>query len=187
MNTVQLIAIIVAVFFLLQVIWLTSQHKLHDQQAFMWMLFAIGALFVAFGLPFLNRLAVAIGVSYMPSLIFLIGFFVVLSLLMYHTMVFSRQQSKLINLVQEVAYLSKELEDLKNSQPGVEFGNVPGGEDLASQAAEKRNRVSARDLRTGYSAEDSSNLQSAEDEAIKPGLAATNNKDMSGERQNEHS
>jgi hypothetical protein len=188
MNTVQLIAIIVAVFFLLQVIWLTSQHKLHDQQAFMWMLFAIGALFVAFGLPYLNSLAVAIGVSYMPSLIFLIGFFVVLSLLMYHTMVFSRQQSKLINLVQEVAYLSKELEDLKNSQAGVEFGNVPGGEDLGAQAeVNKRIRISAEDLRPGHSAEDSRDPQAAEAEKIKSGLAATNNKDMSGERQNEHS
>jgi hypothetical protein len=116
MNTVQLIAILAAVFFLLQVLWLTSKHRLHDQQAFMWMMFAIGALVVAFSLPFLNRLAVAIGVSYMPSLIFLIAFFVVLSLLMYHTIAFSRQQSKLIDLVQEVAYLSKEIEDLKNSQ-----------------------------------------------------------------------
>ncbi|MBT2661770.1 DUF2304 domain-containing protein [Bacillus sp. ISL-45] len=116
MNTVQLIAILAAVFFLLQVLWLTSKHRLHDQQAFMWMMFAIGALVVAFSLPSLNRLAVAIGVSYMPSLIFLIAFFVVLSLLMYHTIAFSRQQSKLIDLVQEVAYLSKEIEDLKNSQ-----------------------------------------------------------------------
>lgn len=116
MSTVQLIAILAAVLFLLQVIWLTSKHRLHDQQAFMWMLFAIGALVVAFSLPFLNRLAVAIGVSYMPSLIFLLAFFVVLSLLIYHTIGFSRQQSKLIDLVQEVAYLSKEIEDLKNSQ-----------------------------------------------------------------------
>ncbi|MEH7444914.1 DUF2304 domain-containing protein [Bacillus sp. JJ1122] len=188
MNTVQLIAIIVAVFFLLQVIWLTSQHKLHDQQAFMWMLFAIGALFVAFGLPYLNRLAVAIGVSYMPSLIFLIGFFVVLSLLMYHTMVFSRQQSKLINLVQEVAYLSKELEDLKNSQAGVEFGNVLGSEDLRSEAAgNKRIRVSVEELNNGHSAEGMRNRQAAEGEDLKSGLTATTNKDMSGERQNEHS
>lgn len=178
MNTVQLIAIIVAVFFLLQVIWLTSQHKLHDQQAFMWMLFAIGALFVAFGLPYLNNLAVAIGVSYMPSLIFLIGFFVVLSLLMYHTMVFSRQQSKLINLVQEVAYLSKELEDLKNSQAGLELRNGQGAEDLSILSDDKRNRVSAEDLR---------NRQAGEDENLKTGLAAANNKDMSGERLNEHS
>lgn len=188
MNTVQLIAIIVAVFFLLQVIWLTSQHKLHDQQAFMWMLFAIGALFVAFGLPYLNSFAVAIGVSYMPSLIFLIGFFVVLSLLMYHTMVFSRQQSKLINLVQEVAYLSKELEDLKNSQAGLELRNGPGDEVLGSQAAEnKRNRLSAEDLKNGQTVEDLRNRQAAEDEDLKTGLAAAKNKDMSGERLNEHS
>lgn len=131
MNTVQLIAILAAVFFLLQVLWLTSKHRLHDQQAFMWMMFAIGALVVAFSLPFLNRLAVAIGVSYMPSLIFLIAFFVVLSLLMYHTIAFSRQQSKLIDLVQEVAYLSKEIEDLKNShfqdQEHMSRGQTGGG------------------------------------------------------------
>ncbi|MEH7886724.1 DUF2304 domain-containing protein [Bacillus sp. JJ1609] len=202
MNTVQLIAIIVAVFFLLQVIWLTSQHKLHDQQAFMWMLFAIGALFVAFGLPYLNSLAVAIGVSYMPSLIFLIGFFVVLSLLMYHTMVFSRQQSKLINLVQEVAYLSKELEDLKNSQDALESRNGPGGEDFWKRRAageevlknglpaeNKNNRVSAEDLKNGQTVEDLRNRQAAgdEDEDLKTGLASAKNKDMSGERQNEHS
>jgi hypothetical protein len=130
MNTVQLIAILAAVFFLLQVLWLTSKHRLHDQQAFMWMMFAIGALVVAFSLPFLNRLALAIGVSYMPSLIFLIAFFVVLSLLMYHTIAFSRQQSKLIDLVQEVAYLSKEIEDLKNShfQDQEDISRVQTGE-----------------------------------------------------------
>lgn len=127
MNTVQLIAILAAVFFLLQVLWLTSKHRLHDQQAFMWMMFAIGALVVAFSLPFLNRLAVAIGVSYMPSLIFLIAFFVVLSLLMYHTIAFSRQQSKLIDLVQEVAYLSKEIEDLKRNSQFQQQDNMTRG------------------------------------------------------------
>jgi hypothetical protein len=128
MSTVQIIAIIAAVFFLLQVILLTSKHKLHDQQAFMWMLFAIGALVVALSLPYLNNLAGIIGVSYMPSLIFLIAFFVVLSLLMYHTIVFSRQQSKLISLVQEVAYLSKVLEDLKNGKVKMNVTGEPQNE-----------------------------------------------------------
>jgi hypothetical protein len=114
MSTVQIIAIIVALLFLLQVAFLTSKHKLHDQQAFMWMVFGIGALIVALSLPFLNELAARLGISYMPSLIFLLAFFIVLSLLIYHTIVFSRQQDKLIRLVQEVAYLSKELQDLKD-------------------------------------------------------------------------
>jgi predicted membrane protein len=172
MNTVQLIAIIVAVFFLLQVIWLTSQHKLHDQQAFMWMLFAIGALFVAFGLPYLNSLAIAIGVSYMPSLIFLVGFFVVLSLLMYHTIVFSRQQGKLINLIQEVAYLSKELEDLK-SEKG--FGET-----------RSNRQVNADDLVIRENPVDLGNAESVEGLVFRQ-TSVSNNKDMSGERQNEHS
>lgn len=151
MNTVQLIAIIAAVFFLLQVIWLTSKHKLHDQQAFMWMLFAIGALFVAFGLPYLNSLAIAIGVSYMPSLIFLIAFFVVLSLLMYHTIVFSRQQSKLINLVQEVAYLSKELEDLKNGQALGDSKNGQAAEDLETRMAAANNKAMSGERQNEHS------------------------------------
>lgn len=145
MNTVQLIAILAAVFFLLQVIWLTSKHRLHDQQAFMWMMFAIGALVVAFSLPLLNRFALAIGVSYMPSLIFLIAFFVVLSLLMYHTIAFSRQQSKLIDLVQEVAYLSKEIEDLKNSpfqQQDVMNGNGQSEIHEKSMSGERHNEHS---------------------------------------------
>lgn len=171
MNTVQLIAIIVAVFFLLQVIWLTSQHKLHDQQAFMWMLFAIGALFVAFGLPYLNSLAIAIGVSYMPSLIFLVGFFVVLSLLMYHTIVFSRQQGKLINLIQEVAYLSKELEDLKSEKS---FGELVKGQ------------VNADDLVTREIPVDLGKAETAEGLVFRQ-TSASKNTDMSGERQNEHS
>ena len=62
----------------------------------------------------LNELAAKLGISYMPSLIFLLAFFIVLSLLIYHTIVFSKQQDKLIRLVQEVAYLSKELQDLKD-------------------------------------------------------------------------
>ena len=114
MSTVQMIAIIVALLFLLQVGFLTSKHKLHDQQAFMWMVFGIGALIIASSLPLLNELAAKLGISYMPSLIFLLAFFIVLSLLIYHTIVFSKQQDKLIRLVQEVAYLSKELQDLKD-------------------------------------------------------------------------
>lgn len=190
MNTVQLIAIIVAVFFLLQVIWLTSQHKLHDQQAFMWMLFAIGALFVAFGLPYLNSLAIAIGVSYMPSLIFLVGFFVVLSLLMYHTIVFSRQQGKLINLIQEVAYLSKELEDLKSEKSLGEVGSkrLTAAEDLVHREVpgDLGNGMAADDLVTREHAVDLGNAETAEGLVFRQTSVSKNN-DMSGERQNEHS
>lgn len=113
MNQVQIIAIVAALLFLIQVIYLTSKNRLHDQQAFMWLIFALGALIVGIAMPWLNGLANALGVSYMPTLIFMTAFFIILSLLIYYTIVISRQDEKLKNLVQEVSFLSKELEDLK--------------------------------------------------------------------------
>ncbi|MDL4839111.1 DUF2304 domain-containing protein [Aquibacillus rhizosphaerae] len=113
METVQLISIISASLFLAIVVTLTARNRLNDQQAFMWMVFAIGALLVALFLPWLNKLATTLGVSYMPTLVFMSAFFIVLSLLIFHTIVISKQQEKVKRLVQEVAFLSKEFEDYK--------------------------------------------------------------------------
>ena len=113
MGTVQLIAILAALIFTIQVLYLTSKNKLHDQQAFMWIVFAVGGLAAALFLPGLNKLAQELGVTYMPSLVFMVAFLVVLSLLMYHTIILSKQQEKLKNLAQEFAYLSKEIREMK--------------------------------------------------------------------------
>ncbi|MFX3675273.1 MAG: DUF2304 domain-containing protein [Paenisporosarcina sp.] len=113
MGTVELITILATTLFLLQVIWLTAKNKLTDKQAFIWLIFAIGGVIVAFGLPFLNEIAAKLGISYMPSLIFMVTFFLVLSLLIYHTIIISRQEKHIKYLVQEVGYLGKEIEDIQ--------------------------------------------------------------------------
>ncbi|MED0665965.1 DUF2304 domain-containing protein [Bacillus badius] len=113
METVQLISLVLAVLFFIQVIFLTSRGKLQDQQAFMWLVFAASGMMVAAALPLLNRWAALLGISYMPSLIFLLTFFVVISLLIYHTIIISKQQEKLKTLAQEFAYLKKELAEVK--------------------------------------------------------------------------
>ena len=114
-GTVEWITILATSLFLLQVIWLTAKNKLMDKQAFIWLLFAIGGVIVAFGLPYLNKVAFKIGISYMPTLIFMLTFFLVLSLLVYHTIVISRQEKHIKYLVQEIAYLSKQMDDLTKS------------------------------------------------------------------------
>lgn len=115
MSTVQLISIVLAFLFLIQIIILTAKNILQDQQSFMWLIFAVVAIIIAFTLPTWNHLANIIGVTYMPSLIFLLGFFVVLSLLIYHTVVISRQQEKIKTLSQEFAYVNKELTEIKEN------------------------------------------------------------------------
>lgn len=109
--SVQLISIIVSLLFILQVMYFTSKHKLKDQQAFLWLIIAISSLIIALAIPVFNRLATFIGVSYMPSLIFLLAFLIIISIVLYQTTILSNQQEKIKNLVQELAFLKKEIQD----------------------------------------------------------------------------
>ena len=116
MSNVQIISILFATFFLLEVAFLIKKNKLHDKHAFLWIAFAVGGIIIASSLHQLNHLSKILGISYMPTFIFVMAFFVVLSMLIYQTSILSRQQQSIKNLVQELAYLNKEVEDL-TTQP----------------------------------------------------------------------
>lgn len=92
---------------------MAAKNKLTDQYAFMWLAFSLIGVVLSFMLPALNRFAASIGIAYMPSLIYLLAFLVVLVLLIYHTHLLSRQEARTRVLVQEIAFLKKELEELK--------------------------------------------------------------------------
>jgi hypothetical protein len=113
MNKVQLITIMFASLFLIQVIYYSTRNKLRDKQAFLWFLLAVIGLFIAISLEPLNKVATALGVSYMPTLIFTIAFLVVLNVLIYQSITLSDHQEKIKTLVQEIAYMKHEL---KNDQ-----------------------------------------------------------------------
>ncbi|WP_088007132.1 DUF2304 domain-containing protein [Indiicoccus explosivorum] len=114
MDIIQLIVLGSALFFFAVVVAMTSKNKITDQYAFMWLTLSVIGVILAVALPFLNRLALSIGIAYLPSLIFLLAFLVVLFLLIYHTSLLSKQESRLKVLIQEVGYLEKELRDARN-------------------------------------------------------------------------
>ncbi|MED4988824.1 DUF2304 domain-containing protein [Parageobacillus toebii] len=113
MNKVQLITIMFASLFLIQVIYYSTRNKLRDKQAFLWFLMAVIGLFISVFLEPLNKVAAVLGVSYMPTLIFTIAFLVVLNVLIYQSITLSDHQEKIKTLVQEIAYIKHEL---KNDQ-----------------------------------------------------------------------
>jgi hypothetical protein len=113
MNIVQWIAIAVAVAFLFQVFFFTGKHKMRDKEAFFWILIGAVGLLVALMIPFLNTFAGWIGISYMPTFVFMLAFFVTLTILIYQTTVLSSQQEKVKNLIQELAYMKKEMESMR--------------------------------------------------------------------------
>ncbi|REB08544.1 DUF2304 domain-containing protein [Sporosarcina sp. BI001-red] len=113
---VQLLVIVAALLFFIQVIYLTKVNKLADKQAFIWLVFAILGLVSAAILPSLNSLTIELGIAYPPALIILFAFLIVLSFLVYHTILLSKQEGKVKILIQEVAFLQKELQDFKDER-----------------------------------------------------------------------
>lgn len=113
---VQILVVVAALLFLIQVIFLTSKNKLNDQQAFIWLIFAILGVLSAFILPWFNTLSLELGILYAPSLIIMFAFLVVLSFLVYHTTVISIQEKKMKTLIQEMSFLQKEIRELHESE-----------------------------------------------------------------------
>lgn len=124
MNRIQLISVAVSLLFLVQVLWFTSRRRFRERQAFLWIVLAFSGVVIAGCLPLLNRAAVRIGVAYMPALVFTLAFVVILSLLMIHTAALSAQQEKLKTLIQELAYLHKEIEDMRQERKAEEKHDV---------------------------------------------------------------
>lgn len=118
MDIVQIIALFFAILFFIQVIIFTSKNKLQDKQAFLWIIFGIVAILIALFIPSINRLVHYIGISYMPAFIFMVAFLVILNLLIYQTTVITNQQEKIKNVIQELAFLKKQINEYRNDREG---------------------------------------------------------------------
>ncbi len=126
MGVVHAIALLVAGIFLGQIMLLTGRHRLRDRHAFIWVLIGGVAFAAALGLPALNAISDAIGVAYMPSLVFLGAIYLILTLLMYQTMVLSSHQDGIRTMAQEIAYLRRAVETNQNVDQNRREAESPG-------------------------------------------------------------
>ncbi len=114
MDRIQVISIGVALLFFVQVLWVVRRQRFRERQAFVWLMLAASAVVTAAVIPLLNQAAARLGIAYMPALIFMLAFYVVMSLLMLHAAQSSREEERLKVLTQELGLLRKELEDVKS-------------------------------------------------------------------------
>lgn len=120
MDRIQAISIGVALLFFVQVLWVVRRQRFRERQAFVWLMLAAAAVLTAAVIPLLNRAAARLGIAYMPALIFMLAFYVVMSLLMLHAAQSSREEERLKILTQELGLLRKELEDVKGQLAAAE-------------------------------------------------------------------
>lgn len=121
---VQAISIVVAVLFFVQVLFYTSKNKLQDQQALLWLILSFGGLLLAIFLPAMNNVAEGLGIEYMPSLIFVLAFLVVLTMLVFQTTTITKQQSQIKQIAQQLSYATKDIDELKKAMEKRDKKNV---------------------------------------------------------------
>ncbi len=108
---IYILGIAFSLVFLFAVIDLMRRRVLMEQYSLLWLGMGVVILLLSIFPQWLNAFAVAVGIYYAPSLLFLIGFLFMLGTMLHLTVVLSRLTKRTVLLVQEIAILKAELED----------------------------------------------------------------------------
>ncbi|MHB1685255.1 MAG: DUF2304 domain-containing protein [Bacilli bacterium] len=108
---IYILGIVFSLVFLFAVIDLMRRRVLMEQYSLLWLGMGVVILLLSIFPQWLNAFAVAVGIYYAPSLLFLIGFLFMLGTMLHLTVVLSRLTKRTVLLVQEIAILKAELED----------------------------------------------------------------------------
>ena len=109
------IAIIASILFMLFIIMLVRDNKLEEKYSILWFVFAILILILTIFPKIIDNVAKFFGVYYAPSLLFLIGFIVLAIYVIHISIVLTKQNKKIVKLVQEHAILEDKLEQLEKN------------------------------------------------------------------------
>lgn len=118
---IYILGIAFSLVFLFAVIDLMRRRVLMEQYSLLWLGMGVVILLLSIFPQWLNAFAVAVGIYYAPSLLFLIGFLFMLGTMLHLTVVLSRLTKRTVLLVQEIAILKAELEDEQRTR--MEGGN----------------------------------------------------------------
>lgn len=110
MDRIQLISIVVSFSVFIFVFNLVRKRKLKTEYSLIWLIVAI--VFIVFSLwkNGIDWLAGVMGISYAPSVLFLLMFFGIILLLIEFSLIISKQAEKIKILSQEVGLIKHELD-----------------------------------------------------------------------------
>lgn len=106
---VILLGVVVALFVINQV----RTRKIKEQYALLWILTAILLVLVPIFVDVVDAISYALGILYPPAFIFLIALVCILLILFQFSMSISRFSEQIKVLIQEIALLTKRVEELE--------------------------------------------------------------------------
>ncbi len=108
----QIFSGISALVFLLSILHLVKNKKLREEYALLWIVLSTVMLALSLWRGSLEILANFLGIAYAPAALFLAMIFVILLLLLHITTIISSHKEKIANMIQELALLKYEVDNL---------------------------------------------------------------------------
>lgn len=115
-HTVQVVAVVVSLGFLLAVLELVRRRRLTEEYSFLWIGFALLLLVLSLWREILHAVARWLGVYYPPAVLLLALLFFVFVASLYFSVVISRQRRQIERLVEDVAILAAEVREVREGE-----------------------------------------------------------------------
>ena len=115
-SRIQIVAIAGSVLFLLLVLELVRRRRLAEEYSALWIIAALALLGASIRRDLIDRTAAWLGIYYGPAVL-LLGLVVVVSaVLLWMSVILSRQQAQIDHLIEEAAILSAELREHRSGR-----------------------------------------------------------------------
>lgn len=110
----QIFAIITTSVLIILIGVLIKRRKLREEFALLWLITGIGIMAMVIGYPLLEMISKLIGAVVPTTTLFLFAFLFIILISISFSVRFSRIADQMQGMITEMAFLRKELEDLKN-------------------------------------------------------------------------
>jgi hypothetical protein len=108
----QGLAIVFCVLLIGFVIEAIRRYRLNERYAILWLAAASVLLLLSVFRPLLDWIAIALNISYGPTLLFLVAFLFLLGIVLHYSLVISSHRDSIRRLTQQHALLAHEVEQL---------------------------------------------------------------------------
>ncbi|WP_420151459.1 DUF2304 domain-containing protein [Spirosoma sp.] len=112
--TIQIISLLGVALFMVMIFRLIAKGQLREEYSIIWILCTIILVVFSIWRKGLEQISLFLGVYYPPSLIFLAAIFAIIVFLVHLSVVNSRLQNQIKVLTQEMAYMRKEMDQLRS-------------------------------------------------------------------------
>jgi hypothetical protein len=116
MQLLQILAIAACSVLIVFIIEAIRRNRLNVRYAILWLGSASALLALSIHRPLLDWVARRLGVSYPPSLLFMVAFLFLLSIVLHYSLVISSHRESIRRLTQSIALLQRALEEEREAR-----------------------------------------------------------------------